>query len=359
MTERASAEQFAADLLARKGESVSRVIILQANYDFPQLKQWRDDLRPLLFKQDGVFSLDIDEIVNKLRIGVVDAVTLENVQREVIALGVPSNALLVEVQPMVEPLTSLRDRERSVKSGFQIEAAQDTFCTLGVNALWKNFLGERVLVTASHCSLHRDSLDYGRMSQNKELSGNWIGTELYDREPYYCSEEQPTLLCRAADATLYEYDDTVDVEFGYITRTQSYGVGQAGSLIVHSTKPRFEITDESDPDEPVCGNWVNKVGRTTGWTRGMVSATCVDSYAGRDFGWYICQDVAGVYADTGDSGSPVFVAGGTNAQFQESSYAELSGILWARIPGTGCTVYSHIYNVEHDLGKLVTSDFPH
>lgn len=60
---------------------------------------------------------------------------------------------------------------------------------------------------------------------------------------------------------------------------------------------------------PYMGEIVEKVGQTTGWTRGDVTHTCVDettSFGGNPVMGLLCQARADFYTESGDSGSPVF-----------------------------------------------------
>jgi hypothetical protein len=89
-------------------------------------------------------------------------------------------------------------------------------------------------------------------------------------------------------------------------------------------------------NEIVVGQMLEKMGRITGWTWGLVTRTCFHApMIQRNGTWYslMCQKEFDAYNGQGDSGSPVF-----------SFYpvvATLVGILWgARFdPATG-TIYS-------------------
>lgn len=61
-------------------------------------------------------------------------------------------------------------------------------------------------------------------------------------------------------------------------------------------------------DNVVVGEEVQKVGQTTGWTRGRVAKTCVDLWTERNGvkKFVRCAQKAWVYNGSGDSGGPVF-----------------------------------------------------
>jgi hypothetical protein len=88
---------------------------------------------------------------------------------------------------------------------------------------------------------------------------------------------------------------------------------------------------------------VNKVGRTTGWTQGQVSGSCVDTGVSGSNIVLLCQDFADAGVGGGDSGSNVFVqTGGDNVT--------LVGILWGSNAAGTLFVYSPYSAVRSELG---------
>ena len=117
-----------------------------------------------------------------------------------------------------------------------------------------------------------------------------------------------------------------------------------GSLEVVDT---FDITDSG---LATVGQIANKVGRTTGWSQGLVTRTCTHTGVSASNIVLLCQDfvessvqiVAG-----GDSGSPVFrIAGGNRVT--------LLGSLWGGNASGTLFVYSPIASIESELGSLMT-----
>jgi hypothetical protein len=107
----------------------------------------------------------------------------------------------------------------------------------------------------------------------------------------------------------------------------------------------FHISAEDLNTEFVVGSELNKVGRTTGWTRGPVTLTCVDVLQSGSRFVELCQTFVGAGVAGGDSGSPVFAEeGGGNVT--------LAGILWGG--GGGNFVFSPLANIERELGPLQT-----
>ena len=98
------------------------------------------------------------------------------------------------------------------------------------------------------------------------------------------------------------------------------------------------------------GETVNKVGRTTGWSQGMVTATCVDTGVSRTKIVQLCQTHVSATVGSGDSGSPVFKLGGGAGADDVS----LSGILWGGNNAGTSLVFSPLANIQRsdELGTL-------
>jgi hypothetical protein len=92
---------------------------------------------------------------------------------------------------------------------------------------------------------------------------------------------------------------------------------------------------------------VNKVGRTTGWTQGVVTNTCVNTGVSGSNIVQLCQTFVSAGVGGGDSGSDVFGLTGGNS-------VRLLGILWGGNGAGTQFVYSPITNVEQELGPLTT-----
>lgn len=97
--------------------------------------------------------------------------------------------------------------------------------------------------------------------------------------------------------------------------------GSSGSYAIDPNHPRFGV-GETSIDFPSLGMEVHKIGKTTGWTKGEVTATCKDTYSKVDSIGRLCSYVTDYSSDFGDSGSPVFSWDGS------SFTIELVGIHW-------------------------------
>ena len=95
---------------------------------------------------------------------------------------------------------------------------------------------------------------------------------------------------------------------------------------------------------------MNKVGRTTGWTRGAVTRTCVNTSVSGSQIMQLCQtfvsDPGGAtVVGGGDSGSGVFRdLGGDNAQ--------LVGLLWGGSSDNKTFVFSPLKQIQDEIGAV-------
>lgn len=328
----------AAAYIARgRGPAVGAV--RQVRWDFAQLTSWSDQLAPL-FGRAGVNTLDVDEVGNRVRMGVSDNRTRGMVLAEAARLGIPPAALEVVLEPAPEPRVTLQEASRPlVAAGFQIyNPATGGGCTLGFNAV---IGGQNRFVTASHCSTTQYVIDGGAQRQATSLDAI-IGTELHDRERTESCSGDTRRFCRRSDSSIYGYSAGISPDFGYIARTLSVGNGAAGSLVVDAANPRFRIVAKTaNAGQPV-GTWIHKVGRTSGWTRGQVTSTCVR------LSYFNCQWVSKTWSEPGDSGSPMFTE-------PTGSDVGLAGVLWGGPPGDWTTTwYSPMAGVASDFWSLGT-----
>jgi hypothetical protein len=122
-----------------------------------------------------------------------------------------------------------------------------------------------------------------------------------------------------------------------------------GSL---TTEGFFTITDQDNSNTSFSGT-INKVGRTTGWTQGTVTGTCVNVNVSGSNIQQLCQTLvtnnSAAIVGSGDSGSPAF-------QITSGDNVKLVGILWG---GGGSTqfVFSPLRNIQDEIGAVIaTSD---
>jgi hypothetical protein len=313
------------------------VRFLPATYGFAQLSTWHSRMGSL-FNTPGVILTDIDERSNRLKVGVESAAYVSVVEMRLTRLGIPRTAVnIVETQPYVVAAT-LRDRIRPIEGGIQIGFSL-FLCTLGFNGVRSGVAG---FVVNSHCTDVQGGVEGTQHYQPRVDTGNFIGTEIAD--PLYsatkCPLELTGHLCRYSDSAYSQRDALVTADQGFIARTDGVNTG---SLTISG---QFRIVSEGPS---VVGATVNKVGRTTGWTQGQVTDTCVNVLVLGSLIAQLCQDMVDAGVGSGDSGSPVFaITSGNDVQ--------LRGILWGGTLDGASFVYSPIANIQRadELGPITT-----
>lgn len=351
----AAARAYVANVRRSRGEVPSDVRVVPVQYDFAQLKGWSNQLVRIL-DADAVFSLDVDETLNRIVLGARDAEAVGRARREVATRGIPAAAVEIRVtSPPVPRSTNLLDPFRpTVPGGVATINAVKGRCTIGFNASftgnwWEPEPARRTFVTASHCSAQDFAYDGSVQYQPaSRFAGYVIGQEYRDTPKAQCNWLN-VCFWRGSDAAVFAYSEGVDYELGYLARPQlPVGIGGRGSLNVDPSAPRFAITSTASKymGEPVVGDWLNKVGSTSGWTRGQVTQTCVTLHN------LVCQYVTSIWSEGGDSGSPIF-ADESNSSVPAGSDVKLHGVLWGGPPGNwNVTWYSHLSEVAYDLGNM-------
>jgi len=291
-----------------------------------------------VFELAGVVFTDADETSGRLVVGVLDRGVEGLVRAQLARLGVPSESVdLVETEPIHRVLT-LRDKVRPVVAGLQIRFSQ-FLCSLGFNAMLGSTAG---YVTAAHCSTNQGTVDGTEYYQPlNQVPDEFIGTEVAD-PPFFRGNGCPRgRKCRYSDSNFSAGASAVDFTLGAIARTTG---PNNGSLEIAG---EFSIGGQGTA---TIGQTANKVGRTTGWTQGEVTRTCVNTGVSASNIVLLCQDfvendvqiVAG-----GDSGSPVF-------RINNRGRVTLLGNLWGGNSSGTLFVYSPIANIEDELGPLTT-----
>ena len=198
----------------------------------------------------------------------------------------------------------------------------------------------RGVVTASHCTNTQGGVESTIFYQPTKLSSNRIGVETID-PAYWTGSPCPSgNRCRYSDSAFAALDGTVSYGRGYIARTTGLG-----SVTIDANNPRFRIS--ADLYWPNAGVTVEKMGKTTGWTRGTIDRTCANIGSGGIT--FICQYRATASVQGGDSGSPVFRI--TNSP--SSGDVDLVGIAHSRdANGTAWFSVMGTMTYSNELGSL-------
>jgi hypothetical protein len=334
---RTSVKTAIADVYGRGRFPLDHILILKADYRFTQLKTWHDLMSPVVLALPGVVLTDIDEARNRLRVGVETLETQELVEEHLIDLGIPLDAVIVEEAEPVRFERSLRDRHRPLVGGLQISIRTPFFlalrgiCTLGFNAIRAGVEG---FVTNSHCTLTQGGVESTFFSQpfsRVEI----VGGETVD-PPYFTGAPcPPTRRCRFSDSAFAQRVFVASATLGAIAQPALNAVAWDGVQT-------YRIVDNVAVS--AVGDMVEKIGRTTGRTQGVVTFTCQNLPVRFTNITLLCQNTATYPSTFGDSGSPVILPDSTTT-------ALLYGIHW----GSG-GAFSPIANVQRadELGPLTT-----
>jgi hypothetical protein len=335
-----AAARYVAPLLAqasrgRNAGPLKAPIIRKVAHDFAELKGWFDQLDGLM-PRDGVYSLDVDEVGNRISVGVRDDAVIRSIRREAARLRVPPGILAFRIERPAELRITLQDWTSTLTGGFQIDgpetATSSGECTYGFNAVYQNMW---MFVTNSHCTYNYFAMGNTILTQPSYYQGNEIGTEYADRGMYACAGTGTS--CRRSDAAYIKLNGSRTIGQGKIAYTElSYG--RRSSLEVlgyYDVVRRFTAV--------AVGTFLDKTGRTSGTTYGQVTEACRTLYSGPYE--LRCQDISTVWSEPGDSGSPMYV--------WRDGVVELYGILWGGPDGDFMTTYSsRLSGIEQDLGAL-------
>jgi hypothetical protein len=336
---RAAAEQALAPWFRERNRASAALRVLPARFAWADLERWVAQASPEALAVPGAVFADADEAGNRVHIGVEHAAAVSRVRAVLARLGIPAAAAEVEVVPPIRQVATLRGSVRPVVAGVQINFP-GFLCTLGFNATRGGVAG---FVTASHCTNTQggvESTPYWQPTQTAKPVQ--IGTETVD--PTYKS----TLAgcpsgrrCRRSDASFAKYINGTTNTRGKIARTAST---VSSDLTIAGA---WTITSNAGSSSFTVGETVNKVGRTTGWSRGKVVATCVTVNVSGSTVTQICQTIVNAKVGAGDSGSDVFtVSSGTNVK--------LDGVLWGGSVDGKTFVFSPLANITGELGALTT-----
>ena len=336
MTGRGAAVQALTPFMRGMGRDPADLQVRRGEYDYRQLSLWFNAASPIALDMDGTVLVDLDEARNRVVVGVENGGLIAGVRAALVRAGLPERSLLVEVRRPVVPVASLQGAASPIIGGVQINFP-GYLCTLGFNAVGG---GENSFITNSHCTAKQGEVQNTPYYQPLQSSNpTVIGFEVAD-PPYLkgvgdgCPRNK---LCRRSDAARVRYQAGISFQRGRIARPASQG------SLNYDVTSLWSITGKG---APVAGQTLNKVGRTTGWSQGRVTATCVHTGVLGSRIVQLCQFFVEADVGSGDSGSPVF-------RIDSGSNVTLIGILWGS--GGGEFVGSPISQIEEELGVLTVN----
>jgi hypothetical protein len=311
-----------------------------------QVAGWFAQASPVVLALPATVFADHDEVSGRLVIGVENAGAAAAVRQSLRQLGIPETGYAIQVTEPIYQVATLRDRWRPTQGGIQIHFGQ-FLCTMGFNA---DDGAERSFITNSHCTKRQGGVQGTKYFQpTSSVDPAVIATEVEDPTYFRGGDCPRGRKCRFSDAARALYDAGTGSTRGAIAKTAGVNTGSlevAGAFTITSQ-------DNTTTSFPV-GLTVEKVGRTTGWTRGNVTATCVNTNVSGSNITQLCQTLVedpggAVILGAGDSGSNIFViTGGDNVQ--------LVGILWGGNQSNTRYVFSPLKQIRDELGPIVATN---
>jgi hypothetical protein len=300
--------------------------------------------REVLALPRTVFA-DHDEANNRLLFGVENAPAMTGVRNALARLGIPSSAYAVVIAEPIHRVATLRDQWRPTQGGIQIHFGQ-FLCTLGFNA---DDGTDRSFITNSHCTNRQGGVEGTEYFQpTSTVDPTVIAVEIEDPQYFRGGACPRGRKCRYSDAARASYSASVGSTRGAIAKTSG---PNNGSLDVTGA---FTVTTQDNTTTSFAtGTTVNKVGRTTGWTQGNVTQTCVNTNVSGSNITQLCQTFVqnpnnAVVVGGGDSGSNVFgITSGDNVQ--------LVGILWGGNSSGTLFVFSPLKQIRDELGPITAT----
>lgn len=310
------------------------------------LPDWFEKASPEVLDVPGTVFADLDEANGRLLFGIERGRAAAPAVRNALArAGIPASAYaIVETEP-IYPVATLQDRHRPTMAGVQIHFG-GYLCSLGMNA---DDGTERSMITASHCTNQQGGVEGTQYYQPlSSVDGTVIATEVEDPAYFKGNGCSKSKICRYSDASRSVYSSSVASTRGAIAQTSA---PNNSSLTVTGL---FSVTSQDNVTTrfPI-GTTVNKVGRTTGWTQGNVTNTCVNTNVSGSRIQLLCQTFVqnpggAVVVGGGDSGSGVFrITGGNNAQ--------MVGILWGGNGNGTLFVFSPLKQIRDEIGPITVT----
>lgn len=313
---------------------------LQADYSFLDLAGWRVSARAL-FSEPGFVALDIDEVRNRIVIGIEDLADSKSLKLKLSDLGVPLEAILFEEMVSPTPSLALDDEVTPRVGAIRLGPPGGYLCTLGFNAHHLAHYGGRGFVTNSHCSRFPFENETSGVFRQPN-SGAAIGQEHIDREPFFGAAAgcNFSMGCRYSDSVFVRYRSSASSE-RKIAVTDRAMIGGPANREIHRYMP------VDGKYYPLLGRRIHKIGSVSDHSDGNVLSTCVDIIFD-DNGITVallCQGRAEYYSEGGDSGAPVFEIA--------SNGLAIIGLHWARDSrNDNIGFYSPIDGILRDLGNM-------
>ena len=303
--------------------SGQKIILRPAKFPFSQLVAWVEGGVGGVLSIPGVTGIDANETTNRVTIFVLDESAGFAALATARAAGLPKDAIETRVVRRAALTYGLRGTFYWPAGGVQIQNEGDHYCSIGFNDTYQNVKG---FWTAGHCSKYGNT---GNQSLDEHFyqptySGGSVGTAIM-RSEITLSDTAcgSAIFCGQVDAMYVQYDNPLRWESKVaqlegLTSLAPDTTPVIGDISAYWTNVNLGVS----PTTWWAGMPVDKVGRSTGWTRGKLKNTCVPKTFNVGITLsvhYFCNDVIGVdsvspsvvnipYVGSGDSGGPVFIS---------------------------------------------------
>jgi hypothetical protein len=332
------------------------------NFEFVQavatpeeLNEARLKLRDVLTIK-GVVFLDLDEHCGCIVIGAVSKEVNSSIASFIKEHDVYASWVNIVQTPEYRQTAALTDKFRPTMGGQQIRTVAN-LCTLGLPVYSWDMHNEGIL-TASHCTQGPLGQNWGTDFYQGPASADFIASESIDLGLFDDTKhpECPTRrFCRFSDAVYAHYGVPDAGIRGRISRPTNMCNWAAFPCLLTLDRPTDDIRIAFATAGMFAGMEVDKIGMTSGWTRGPITNTCVDvnvvevDASGMTIPTNItmlCQSLVATIAQPGDSGAPVF------EYFTGYDAGNFAGILWGANLSYSSMVFSPIDGIEKDLGNF-------
>jgi hypothetical protein len=278
----------------------SGVRFLPAKFDFVELSYWKA-LIPALAGED-LRLLDVDDIANRVTIGVGSASVTGRVRSALLNEGIPADAVEIVVVDNVVDDATLQDYTTAPRGGYLIKYNTTGGCTIGGNG-YDPVAAKWYFLTAAHCGPTVGQVD--AVSQHQpDTNYGAIGFEVRD-EPWYDWTFQTSYpcpqsynRCKIADVAMYEYS----------ARSPDLAIARPLANSITLDSPDSWQQSGLWGGRMSVGTSIILVGAVSGKRTGSITHRCVDLWWTPQNGWYRCMDGANYVAQGGDSGAPILVA---------------------------------------------------
>ena len=303
---------------------------------------------PEVMSLPGTVFSDNDERIGKVVIGVDNVGAARGVQTAMARLGISESDYAVELTSPIEFKATLQNaRFASGRAGMQVHFSQYV-CSVGANVRHVA-TGQTGFIINSHCTGTQGGTEGTLYYQPSKTSFPTAIAQEVDDPIYVKGGSCPRgKKCRSSDASRSVFINGYTGNGSAIAKTTA-SAPNTGNLTVDETATWSYSGQDDNGSENYVGNTVNKVGRTTGWTQGNITRTCVNTAVSGSTVYQLCQTFVqnpggATIVSGGDSGSGVWTGSGTSAK--------LVGLLWGGSSDNKTFIFSPLSQIQQELGAV-------